>query len=90
MLTRKEQELLLVMLKKSITAKEQNIYKSRISFYKAIWKLRNMELIFSNVQNNDGSMMNIETGVKWVPGMEKKWKLRRDGTVLARILLKGE
>jgi len=77
MITKKEQELLVSMLEKPITFKTQNIFKNRCSFYRAIWKLRDMELVYPR---------QIEVNGRKV----KEWRLRLDGVFLARILKKGD
>jgi hypothetical protein len=76
-LTPKQQKLLISLLDKPLTSKTQNIFKTKESFYKSIWKLRDMELV---------SAKTIKLSSKEV----KEWHLTLDGLVFARILKKGE
>jgi hypothetical protein len=65
------------MLEGGITIKSQKIYNSKNSFYKAIWKLRDMLLV-------------TNSGKTEIKGREYNlWKLTLDGIFLARILRKS-
>jgi hypothetical protein len=70
-----QQKLLVCLLKKPLTSAEQKIYKQRVSFYSAIWKLRDLGLV-SNSEIKIG-----ETRIK-------RWRLTLDGTIMAKILSK--
>jgi hypothetical protein len=74
-LTLMEQKLLIAMSKSPIRSDKQKVYKNRTNFYKAIWKLRDMELIENNDITIDGRKA-------------KEWKLRLDGIFLVKILSK--
>jgi hypothetical protein len=74
-LTMMEQRLLVSLLKKPVTSKEQKIYKQRTSFYIACWKLRDIGLISPIPIKINGEKMKL-------------WKLTLDGTIVARILAK--
>ncbi len=75
-LTPTEQRMLVEMLeKRKISSKEQKFYRSRTNFYRAIWKLRDMELVRSNSPK---------------AGEVKEWELTLDGIFFARMLRKGE
>jgi hypothetical protein len=74
-LTMMQQLLLISLLNKPLTSKEQKIYKQRVSFYEAIWKLRDMELVTNTTIESNGK--------------RKQWKLTLDGTIMAKILSKG-
>jgi len=76
MITRREQMLLLDMLNAPITFKSQKIYKNRVSFYKAIWKLRDCELVYNKEIQVNGRVV-------------KEWRLRMDGQLMARIVGKS-
>jgi hypothetical protein len=71
-----EQLLLIRMLDLPINFRTQKIYKNRVNFYKAIWKLRDMKLVF----NRDIKINGMKA---------KEWKLTLDGIIVARILAKG-
>jgi hypothetical protein len=73
-LTMMEQKLLISLLKPQ-TSKEQKIYKQRVSFYGAIWKLRDMGLVANSEIKLDGTTAKL-------------WRLTLDGTIMARILSK--
>jgi hypothetical protein len=75
LLTMTEQKLLVSLLNKSITSAEQKVYLQRVSFYKAIWKLRDAGLV-----SNQSIDIDDRKG--------KLWKLTLDGIVMARILSK--
>jgi hypothetical protein len=70
-----EQKLLISLLKKPIQSSEQRIYKQRVSFYNAVWKLRDMGLVANSEIKIDGYK-------------SKLWKLTVDGIIMARILSK--
>jgi hypothetical protein len=74
-LSKFEQNLLVKMLNFPINFRTQKIYKNRVNFYKAIWKLRDMEL----VSNRDIKINGMKA---------KEWKLTLDGIIIARILTK--
>ncbi|MEM2506259.1 MAG: hypothetical protein QXF61_04365 [Nitrososphaeria archaeon] len=74
-ITLKEQKLLISMLNGKINSKDQKIFKSRMNFYRAIWKLRDMDLVHSK---------NSKAGDL------KDWELTLDGIFFARILKKSE
>jgi len=74
-LTMMEQNLLKILLKKPLMSSEQKIYKQRVSFYGAIWKLRDMGLVANSEVKLDGTTAKL-------------WKLTLDGTIMARILAK--
>jgi predicted transcriptional regulator len=70
-----EQKLLISLLKQPVTSIEQKVYLQRVSFYKAIWKLRDAGLV-----SNQSIDIDDRKG--------KLWKLTLDGIVMARILSK--
>jgi hypothetical protein len=76
MITRREQILLIEMSNAPVTFKSQKIYKNRVSFYKAIWKLRDCELIYDKEIKLNGRMI-------------KEWRLRMDGQFISKILGKS-
>jgi hypothetical protein len=67
-----EQKLLISMLKGPTTSRIQKTYRNKTSFYDAIWKLRDAELITN----------------KTLPNFMKEWKLTTDGEIFAKILAK--
>lgn len=75
-LTVSEQRLIFSMLNNPITSKTQKIYKNKVSFYRAIWKLRDMELVTCKEITQSHKKIKI-------------WSLTIDGVFLARILKKG-
>jgi hypothetical protein len=76
MLTTMEQKLLIKILDLPITFKTQKIYKNRVSFYKAVWRMRNMDLIVcKDVDSMNGRKV-------------KEWHVKPDGWICARILRK--
>jgi hypothetical protein len=74
-LTQKEQLLLLKTLENPISSKNQKIYRQRVSFYKAVWKLRNIGLLTNTTIEQNGIKMKL-------------WKPTLDGVIVARILAK--
>jgi hypothetical protein len=70
-----QQKLLISMLAKPVTSKDQKIYKHRGNFYESVWLFRDMGLVTNNVVEINGTKRKI-------------WKLTVDGTVMARILAK--
>jgi len=65
------------MLQKPITSSNQNLYKQKLSFYKATWKVKDRELI---------KYKSFEVNGKKI----KEWRLTLDGMILARILIKSD
>jgi hypothetical protein len=76
-LTPKQQKLLITLLDKPLTSKTQSVFKTKESFYKTIWKLRDMELVRAKT---------IRLSSKEI----KEWHLTVDGFIFAKILKKGE
>ena len=74
-LTKKEQLLLIQMADAPVNFRTQKIYKNRVSFYRAVWKLRDKELVANSDIKIDGRQA-------------KEWHLRLDGKLLAKILVK--
>jgi hypothetical protein len=74
-LTQKEQLLLIKALENPLSSKNQKIYKQRVSFYNAVWKLRNIGLLANTTIKINGIKIKL-------------WKPTLDGIIIARILSK--
>jgi hypothetical protein len=62
-------------LENPICSKTQKIYKQRVSFYNAVWKLRNIGLLTNTTIKQNGIKIKL-------------WRPTLDGTIVARILAK--